>query len=105
MDTSFPIESIDGKPLIHLVGDLDTNESSQKLKEVIGSVETTNQTAFYTFDLSAVGIIDTGAIGTLLCLSQKCRSKGGLVCLKGANGYVKQLLQMLKLETFFAIEE
>lgn len=54
-------------------------------------------------DLSAVEYMDSSALGMLLLLKEKARVVGKTVALRGAQGFVRELLSSMKFESLFSM--
>lgn len=54
-------------------------------------------------DLSAVEYMDSSALGMLLLLKEKARVVGKNVVLRGAQGFVRELLASMKFESLFSM--
>jgi len=57
------------------------------------------------FDLSHLEFIDSAGLGMLLIARDKLQSRDGQLVLKGAQGQVKKMLDLGRLDSLFKIEE
>ncbi len=64
--------------------------------------ESPNQSCM--FDLSELEFIDSAGLGMLLIARDKLKSVDGDIILKGAQGQVRQMLDLGRFDTLFTLE-
>ncbi len=54
-------------------------------------------------NFAGVGRLDSGGLGTLVLLQMYARSAGGVLCFCNLNRYVRELMELTQVDTFFDI--
>lgn len=76
--------------------------AAARLVDHLDGLADQGQTAL-RLDLSGVKFMDSGCLGRLIALARRLELAGGGLCLAGARGQVRQLLDMTGLGGFFGL--
>jgi anti-sigma B factor antagonist len=85
-----------GATRLRVAGSLDVT-TAPELREVIDTL-VAGKPARVVVDLSALRLIDSSGVGTLVALYKRLKGVGGKLVLEGVRDQPKQILQLLNLD-------
>jgi anti-anti-sigma factor len=96
------IESIGKTAVLQLEGDFVFN-SNKALRDACVTVFANASTELVQLELSQVGYLDSSALGMMLLMKEKAGKTGKSLQIKGAQGYVLQVLEVAKFDQMFEL--
>jgi anti-sigma B factor antagonist len=95
--------TVDGILVVDCIGRIVFGEESAQLRDTVKKLIAEHKNL--VLNLSGVGYIDSGGLGTLVALYTTARNAGGSVKLAALTQRVGDLLQVTKLVTVFDVYE
>jgi anti-sigma B factor antagonist len=94
-------ESVDGTPLVRMLGELDVS-TVPKLREVMEQLFEEGASSL-ALDFSGVTFVDSTGLGALLGAKRRVMERSGQIYLLGTSDPLERLLQMLSLKPLFIL--
>lgn len=104
MELHFPTEVDQGRAVIVVEGDLDNPEAGEALYEAFASLANNGKRTI-VFDLRDVDLINSFCIGKILKCYGQMKDLDGTVMVKPLTGFVKDVFELLMLDTMFPIDD
>ena len=97
------IEVIDEEVVVTLRGSMFLEDSTELRKNIVNQIDRHNATI--VVDLTELYFIDSAGLGMLICLHRRATQYGGSVILKGPTGFVKEIIDVTRLNNVFEIRQ
>ncbi len=97
------IEVVDEEVVVTLTGSMFLEDSTELRKNIVTQIAQRNATV--VVDLSDLNFIDSAGLGTLMCIHRHAIQYGGSVILKGPKGFVKDIIDVTRLNNVFEIRQ
>ena len=96
------IQLVDNQVQVKMQGSICGEEAVALRETLLGYIEKGNST--FLIDLGGVDCIDSSGLGMLVTIQKQAFKHGGGVSLKGINGLVKDVFEMVRLDKMFEIQ-
>ena len=104
MELDFRTESVGGKGLITLEGDLDNEQAGEALRRAFQKLFDQGERTI-VLDLTNVQIINSYGIGKILICYRMLKTSGGVLMVRPLSGFVKETFELLMLDRLFPVDD
>lgn len=94
-------KSKDGGVNVFLSGSMYVEEAAVLREKLLGYIDKGVKT--FWVDLKEVDYMDSSGLGVLVAIQKRARQQGGEVVLVGANGPVKEIIELTRLNKIFTM--
>ncbi|MCB0359576.1 MAG: STAS domain-containing protein [Bdellovibrionales bacterium] len=105
MGVSFETQQLDGKALIVVSANLDSEEAGKALSDAFERLYEAENQKTIVLDLSKVKFINSYGIGRILRCYKRMKSEGGVLMVRPLTGFVKETFELLMLDNLFPVDE